>query len=134
MFKTSFLIICLLYRCIWPMLPVESKLLVDFCYFECIISVISCSLMCLLLFHLWSLSLDYILLISAKILVLLVTLFQKSNENNTNTLCVYEIQPKTYKYHTRFLFDCFSWINSLVSNICFSYIVHDCPRHVKYIW
>ena len=41
-------------------------------YFVCIILVISCSLLCVSVF--WSLSLDYILLISAKILVPLITL------------------------------------------------------------
>ena len=38
---------------------VESKLLICFCYFVCIISVTSCSLLCVSILHVWSLFLDY---------------------------------------------------------------------------
>ena len=51
----------------------ESKLLIYFNYFVCII--ILCFLLFLSVFHVWSLSLDYILLISARILASLITLF-----------------------------------------------------------
>ena len=42
---------------------VESELLVYFCYFVCIILVPLCSLLFLLVFHIWSLSMHCILLI-----------------------------------------------------------------------
>ena len=53
---------------------VESEFLIYFCYFVCIILVILCSLSCVSVFHVWSLYLDYIILISAKMLVPLITL------------------------------------------------------------
>ena len=53
---------------------VEPELLSYFCYFVCVILITLCFLLCLSVFHVWSLSMDYLLLISAKILVLLVTL------------------------------------------------------------
>ena len=48
---------------------VESELLIYFGFFVHFILIILCSLLCLSAFHVWSLSLDYILLISASILV-----------------------------------------------------------------
>ena len=51
---------------------VEYDLLIYFCYFVCIILVISYSLLCLSFFHVWSLTLFYILLISAGNLVPLI--------------------------------------------------------------
>ena len=42
---------------------VESELLICFCYFVCMILVTLCSLLCMSVLHVWSLSLDYILLI-----------------------------------------------------------------------
>ena len=53
---------------------VESALLICFCYFVCMILVTLCSLLCMSVFHVWSLSLDYILLITAITLVPLITL------------------------------------------------------------
>ena len=47
----------------------ESELLIYFCYFVCMILVTLCSLLCMSVFHVWSLSLDYILLITAITLV-----------------------------------------------------------------
>ena len=55
---------------------VESKLLIYFCCFVCIILVALCSLLRLSVSHVSPLSIDYILLISARILVPLVTLRQ----------------------------------------------------------
>ena len=52
----------------------ESELFVYFCLFIYIILVILYSLLCLSVFHVWYLSLDYIDLISARILVPLITL------------------------------------------------------------
>ena len=53
---------------------VESELLIHFCYFVCIILFTLCSFLRSSVFHVWSLSLDYILLISARILVPLIAL------------------------------------------------------------
>ena len=53
---------------------VESELLIYFYYFVCIILVYSCHLLCLSVFQVSALSLDYIVLISAKTLVPLITL------------------------------------------------------------
>ena len=53
---------------------VESELLIYFCYFLCIILVTLCSMLLLSDFQVWSLSLDYILLITAITLVFLITL------------------------------------------------------------
>ena len=52
-------------------LLMESDLLIYVCYFVCIILG---SLLCMSVFLVWSLSLDYSLLISARILVFLITL------------------------------------------------------------
>ena len=57
-----------------PSFFMESELLISFCYFVCIILVILCSLLRLSVSHVWSLSLDYILWISARILFPLITL------------------------------------------------------------
>ena len=53
---------------------VESELRISFSYFVCRILVTLCPLLCLSVFHVWSLFLDYILLISTRILVPLNTL------------------------------------------------------------
>ena len=53
---------------------VESKLPIYFCYFLCFILVTLCSLLYLSVFHVWSLSVNYILLTSVRILVLFITL------------------------------------------------------------
>ena len=56
----------------------KSELLIYFCYFVCIIYVTLYSLLCLSVSHVWSLSLDSILLISAKIMVPLITFLMQS--------------------------------------------------------
>ena len=56
-----------------PSVLVESELLICFCYFVCIDLVTSCSLFCVSVFHVWSLSLDYFLLFSTRTLVHLIT-------------------------------------------------------------
>ena len=53
---------------------VESELLICFCYFVCMIVVTLCSLLCMSVFHVWSSSLDCILLITAITVVSLITL------------------------------------------------------------
>ena len=53
---------------------VESELLIYYCYFVCIVLVISHSLLCMSVFHVGSMSFDYFLLISARILIPLITL------------------------------------------------------------
>ena len=62
---------------------VESKLLTYFCYFVCIMS---CSLLYVSVFNIWFLSLDYILLISSRILVPLITLLTNLNGCITDNL------------------------------------------------
>ena len=59
------------YRYTWAMLQVLSGVRVSyflFCYFVCITLVNFCSWLYLSIFHVWSLSLDYIPLISVRIL------------------------------------------------------------------
>ena len=58
----------------------ESQLLICFCYFVCIILVSVCFLLWMSVLHVWSMSLDYILLITARILVPLITLRNFSAE------------------------------------------------------
>ena len=53
---------------------VVSELLIYLCYFVCVILVTLCSMLCLSVYHVWSLSLYYICLISARILVPLINL------------------------------------------------------------
>ena len=57
-----------------PRFLVESELHIYFCYCVCMILVTLCSLLYMSVFHVCSLSLDYIVLISTRILVLLITL------------------------------------------------------------
>ena len=61
-------------------LLVESKLFICMCYFVCMIlvTVTLCSLLCMSNFHILSLSLDYIILITSITLVPLTTLWLKS--------------------------------------------------------
>ena len=53
---------------------VESEFLICFCYFVCMILVTSFSLLWMSVFHVWSLCLDYIILITAVTLVPLIIL------------------------------------------------------------
>ena len=61
---------------------VKSESLIYFCYFVCIILVTLCSLLWLSVFSVWSFSMDYILLISAIILVPLITLPSQLSTGN----------------------------------------------------
>ena len=89
---------------------VESELLICFCYFVCMILVALCSLLCLSVFHVWSLSLDCILLISTRILVPLFTLSTvRSGADNTSHALLrpwstWSTDPLFYYFHT--------WLNS----------------------
>ena len=65
---------------------VRYELLIYFCYFVCNILVILCSSLCMSVFHIRSLSLDYIPLISARFLVLLITLSSLSECTNLYVL------------------------------------------------
>ena len=65
---------------------VESEFLIYFYYLVCIILVKLCSLLCLSVCHVWSLSMDYIPLIFARILVPLVTLDQDKTYLCSNLL------------------------------------------------
>ena len=56
---------------------VKSELIIYFCYFVCIILVTLCTLLCLFVFNVGPLSLDYIFLISARILITWILLFWK---------------------------------------------------------
>ena len=62
------------YLCSWSMLQFLVELLIFFCCFVCMILITLCSLLCISVFHVWSLSMDYILLITAITLVPLITL------------------------------------------------------------
>ena len=59
---------------------VASELPIGFCYFVCMILVTLCSLLCMSVLHVWSLSLNYILLFTAITLVPLITLLRNSKE------------------------------------------------------
>ena len=60
---------------VFPKYLVEFKLLICLCIFVCLILVTLCSLLCMSVFHVWYLSLDCILFITAITLVLLITLW-----------------------------------------------------------
>ena len=64
---------------------VESKLLISF-YFVCVILVTLCSLLWMSVFHVWSFSVDYLLLITATTLVPLIILTQPECVDKQNTL------------------------------------------------
>ena len=78
---------------------VESEYLICFCYFVCIILVTLSSLLCMSLFHVWSLSLYYTLLITAKTLVPLVTPYIKNFIKYTYLQTVFEWKEKNKAYH-----------------------------------
>ena len=63
---------------------VESELFICFCYFVCIILITLWTLLYMSVFHVWSLFLDYILLITSRILVPLITLelIDKNRQKN----------------------------------------------------
>ena len=62
---------------------VESELLICFCYFVSMILDSFCSLLCMSVFHVWSFSLDYILLITTITLVPLITLSDSYSRRST---------------------------------------------------
>ena len=83
---------------------VESEMLIYFCYLVCIILVTLCSLLCLSVFHIWSLSLEYILLISARILVPLVTLPIEFYGNMWPFMQYHRFQVRAYLVFFLYLF------------------------------
>ena len=80
---------------------VESKFLIYFCYFVCIILVILCSFLCLSVFHVWSLSLDYILLIYTRILV--TWLFFIVESENISFQLYYYVLKNVYLFSTQLI-------------------------------
>ena len=65
-------------------------MLIYFCYFVCIVLVILCSLLCISVSRVWSLSVECIHLISTRILVTLITLSQQICKKK------YKVQENVY--------------------------------------
>ena len=78
-------------------LLVESKLHIFFCFFLRIIFAILCCLLCLSVFHVWSLSMDCVIWISARILVPLFTL--SLNSLNILIICAFYTTAKNLSYY-----------------------------------
>ena len=77
---------------------VESELLIYFCYLICMILVTLSSLLCMSVFHIRSLSLVYILLITATTLVLLFTLWRFFSIANSLKVNIYHNGTQIWSY------------------------------------
>ena len=90
---------------------VESKFLICFCYFVCINLVILCSLLCVSIFNVFSLSLGCIHLISTKIIVPLIFLSFVTINNKKQTKFHFILQQRFQnKIPVSVLFPCLVYL------------------------
>ena len=98
-----------------------SQFLVEFicfCCFVCVILVTICSLLCMSVFHVWSLSLDDIIMITAIILVPLITLSIPQKHAVLSCIRVFCIKNyrgkiQNLRFFSDIVFDYFHFTNRL---------------------